>query len=756
MIHLDNDQLPSSPPKKRKLKHPRTARACAFCRRRKVRCTGTQPCDYCHNEGVRCEYNDELARSSPVTPRRRNSQPQSPTAVVSHSSTRTPGHAGGVVRAGRYDALNVPPPSVSLDPPQTFAQGQHIGPSAGVSFLYHIWNRSGTVEEEVSLPTAPLTCHGDIPQPPINRNQPLPTREEAITLVERYFQFAMPTYRFLHRPTTERWISQLRDGAQLSKAETACALIVCSQSLVYTTAGDRYQNGGDEGLNRSRAYFDKARSLLNQEPGPATLVSVQARLAMCLYLMSTFRINECRFSFSFVCTILTSIGLQRKPLSPNKLDLVTLESRKRTFWCAYVLDGYLSAMLGQPRILHDGDIDQEYPRNIDDNDLVPSESPDDLPLHGNLEAFIAHADLSRLMGRNNQLLYPLQPLTEDEVLVRTYQMLDALDAWRDSLPEFLKPRDKTLTGQRTFERQNTTLKMAYAHLRILVTRRCLLADFTRLGRGQRRGGPTTEGHGHHGALKPIEECIASVWTILNTIDELNKKGTIYQGFWFQPYVALVAISTLYVFLIQRSRSRYLEQAFDRVDVYLEKARRCQDFLAKLAPEGSQSRRHHELLIRLRDRAVKDATTTVASKKGGVTTTANGHVHQQLAVDTTTRSTVVGDGTEGPEQQHVPGSGGRDHHQAVRSGGINDLIHPPPTMPEEGSRVSKDANADDNGISGYEQGRGEGDDMEVMIDQFNTTPSGGVDDFMFHDLNGWGWESLDTVGFLGGDVDSFSF
>ncbi|KIW20307.1 hypothetical protein PV08_00882 [Exophiala spinifera] len=707
MIHIDNDQLPSSPPKKRKLKHPRTARACAFCRRRKVRCTGTQPCDYCQNEGVRCEYSDGLVRSSPATPRQ-SSQSESQSLTVSgHSSTRTGHHAAVVDRPG-YEVSNVPPPSksVSLDPPQTFAQGQHIGPSAGVSFLYHIWNRSGTAEEEVSLPTAPLTCHGDAPQPPINMNQPLPTREEAITLVERYFQFAVPTYRFLLRPSTERWISQLLDGAQLSKAETACALIVCSQALLYTTVGDRYQNGGDEGLNRSRAYFDKAKSLLNQEPGPATLVSVQARLAMCLYLLGTFRINECRFSFSFVCTVLISIGLQRKPLPSSKFDLVTLESRKRTFWSAYVLDGYLSVFLGQPRLLHDADIDQEYPRNIDDNDLLPSESLDDLPLHGNLEAFIAHAELSKLMGRNNQLLYPLQPLTEEDVLARTYQMLSALDAWRDSLPEFLKPRDKTLTGQRTFERQNTTLKLAYAHLRILVTRRCLLADFSHLG----RRGPS-EGHR---ALKPIEECIAAVCTILDTIPVLNEKGTIYQAFWFQSYVALVGISTLYVFLIQRSRSRYLEQAFDRVDIYLDKARYCQDFLAKLAPEGSQSRRHHELLNRLRDRAVKDATRAKKAVAADGDNLANA-----------LRNTVD---TETPEQQVSVST-----DQAVR-GGISDLIHP----------LNSEKVGQATGAGGYDG------TMDAVIGQF--TPA--EDDFMFQDLNGWGWESLDTGGFFG-DGDSFS-
>jgi hypothetical protein len=48
-------------------------------------------------------------------------------------------------------------------------------------------------------------------------------------------------------------MSELIDGAQLLKAEAACALMVCSQALLYTEVGDRYRNGGDEGLNRSRA-----------------------------------------------------------------------------------------------------------------------------------------------------------------------------------------------------------------------------------------------------------------------------------------------------------------------------------------------------------------------------------------------------------------------------------------------------------------------------------------------------------------------
>ncbi|EXJ67998.1 uncharacterized protein A1O5_08613 [Cladophialophora psammophila CBS 110553] len=614
----------------------------------------------------------------------------------------------------------------SLEP--TFAEGHHIAATAGVSFLYHSWNRGDAVEGEAVLPSAPLTCHGDIPPVQVRQDQPFPKREEADALLERYFRFATPTYRFLHRPTLEKWTSQLLSGARMLTAEVACTLLVFSQSLLYTREGDRYVDGEDQDLNRSQFYFEKAKSLLNQEPGPASVTSVQARLAMCLYLLSTFRINECRFCFSLACTLLTSIGLHRKISSAHRLDLVTLESRKRTFWCAYVLDDYLSVMLGRPRMLRDEDIDQPYPRNIDDQDLLSSESPEDLPLHGNLEAFIAHADLAKLMGRNSDLLYPIQPLSEDQLFDRTNSMLEATLEWKDSLPDFLKPRDKTLAGQRTFERQNTVLKLAYAHLRILVTRRCLLADFSRLGR---RASSVLDER----ALNPIRECASAISTILNTTCDLIQRAAMYQSFWFTQYIALVAVSTLYVFVIQSSRANIPPGVFPDMNVFFDKAKLCQDQLATMAPEGSQARRHCQLLSRLRLRAEKDAARAKRSngmRASGLEQTAISRTaasHEFAPPSTTSHLTSS---SEPADSQGIPG--------------------PRPTHPDPTSEQPEYANdaVRPGGESGLSRMDGDVDVDAALVSQF--TPSD--DDFMFQNLLGWGWESLDTVGFPG-EGDLFS-
>lgn len=345
----------------------------------------------------------------------------------------------------------------------------------------------------------------------------------------------------------------------------------------------------------TRLVCEKARLLLEQEPGPATLASVQARLAMCLYLLSTFRINECHFAFSMLCAIMARLGLHRKSPVTQKIDLLANEMRKRTFWSAYILDGYLSVMLGCPRLLRDSDIDQTYPLNIDDSDLTSAASADTLPLHGPLEAALAHAKLAELMGRNSDLLYPLSPLSQADILDRTSTMLDALRVWTDGLPAFLKPRPVTLAGRRVFERQNTVIKLAAAHLSILVTRRCLLADFGQLGH---KVPPCVDQR----AIVAIEQCTCSLKSIIDTILELIRRRALFQAFWFTQYIGLVALSTLYVFKIQSSKGSLPEDTFADIDVYLEKAGAIQSHLATILPPDSPAHRHHVLLDRLRVKA----------------------------------------------------------------------------------------------------------------------------------------------------------
>lgn len=570
-----NDDLPESPQKKRKLKHPRTSKACEFCRRRKVRCSGTHPCEYCRTEGVRCEYGDDLIRPSGV---------KADTNAVRSSPPNPIASTAAAPNAPESDSTDGPAPAHIPE--------QHMEAASGVALLY-----LSQPDDSHLDPIAPavLASYGDY-VPSLSNEEAdfeLPKDDVLQDLLDQYFRFAMPTYRCLHQPSVEQWASDLSSGNEtLSIPQTACVLLACAQALLFTESGNRYGSEPDIRMRRSQQLYQKAKRLLNKESGPATTASVQARIVLCLYLLSTYRLTECRYTFGNTITILTSLGLQRRSSTPIRLGLIEIESRRRTFWCAYVLDGYLSVMLGRPRLFRDQDIDQEYPRNFDDHDMASDEAPDTIPLHGNLEAFTAHAELAKLMGYNNDNLYPPNDLAEEQILIRTSEMLEAIRKWRDSLPVFLSPREKTLAGRKTFERQNTVIKLAHAHLTILATRRCLVNDLDVIQHGQQLAYESY-------SLPAREECMSSISTILTVTRDLLERGTLYQAFWFTQYVAIVAISTLYVLVLQHLRtvSSSLEgrpQAFDGESL-LNGAKTVQTHLAALAPENSQVGHHFKLL-----------------------------------------------------------------------------------------------------------------------------------------------------------------
>jgi hypothetical protein len=87
--------------------------------------------------------------------------------------------------------------------------------------------------------------------------------------------------------------------------------------------------------------------------------------------------------------MILALGIHRRSRGEanGDFDHVESECRKRTFWCAYNLDTYLSAALGRPRAFHDDDIDQEMPLCLDDHQLAYS--PTSMMLTPNSQSVMA-------------------------------------------------------------------------------------------------------------------------------------------------------------------------------------------------------------------------------------------------------------------------------------------------------------------------------------------------------------------------------
>jgi hypothetical protein len=141
-----------------------------------------------------------------------------------------------------HDEAKDPPSRNSPEPTQTDQQGHYIGPASGVSFLIRIQkalHQNSSISSDSSIFT-----FGDAPLPEFDPTFfVLPPKADAQRLVERYFDFAAPTHRFLHRPTIENLLNEFYEtqGDMRNKEDaagkTALLLIVFAQAQAYMPPG---------------------------------------------------------------------------------------------------------------------------------------------------------------------------------------------------------------------------------------------------------------------------------------------------------------------------------------------------------------------------------------------------------------------------------------------------------------------------------------------------------------------------------------
>lgn len=127
------------------------------------------------------------------------------------------------------------PSHASPEPTQTDLEGHYIGPSSGVSFLLRMQKRlkgSGTFSQGTpvfNFGDAPLSRHSESLSSGLDHaslsfdpsfHMSL-SKDYTYRLLDRYFDFAVPVDRFLHRPTVRQWLDEFYDtkGAMSNKSE---------------------------------------------------------------------------------------------------------------------------------------------------------------------------------------------------------------------------------------------------------------------------------------------------------------------------------------------------------------------------------------------------------------------------------------------------------------------------------------------------------------------------------------------------------
>ncbi len=128
---------------------------------------------------------------------------------------------------------------------------------------------------------------------------------------------------------------------------------------------------------------------------------------------------------------------------------VELETRKRIFWVVRKMDTYVGALLGLPKMLSDGDIDQEMPVDVDD-EYITVEGIIPMPF-GKLSlmtAFNFHTQLVHILGKTVKYIYPIKAREHAQIESNsTYAVSHAkireiehdLQQWLEGLPMALRP-----------------------------------------------------------------------------------------------------------------------------------------------------------------------------------------------------------------------------------------------------------------------------------------------------------------------------
>ncbi|EME89730.1 uncharacterized protein MYCFIDRAFT_115267, partial [Pseudocercospora fijiensis CIRAD86] len=535
--------------------------ACDSCKSRKRRCSGELPCSACRTNGSHCTYLASYTRGRLVQP-----------LPSAHHDTSSP-------------ALHTPIPRQQFAPPLAFepvAQhngvesnartsraaspeagstnlGQYLGPTSPYTFLRRAWKRferdgakllSASAAQDDLGQSDSVFSYGDRQAPHVEPEDHFRLPDVATTslLLAQYFDLAMPTYRFLHKPTIAQWLAtyhQVEAGVQgatlLPIRQAVVLLVLASARLINADESQHIFGPDDTSRKESERFFNAAQARMTIETGKPRLESIQARLAKCLFLLHTSRPNRAWYEFGTTIQLIMALGLHRASNIPtNQQDHIARECRKRCLWAASTLDTYLSVILGRPALLHLEDIDQTMPDPVEDEDLTAQGIVQDhAPRDSVIKASILHAEITRIVKKAVHEHHSVERKRSQQKLETAAKLNADTAAWHASLPVVLSGAIHPSSLIPIFRRQITVLQLAHCHAQMMINRPALLLDSS------------------HTALKEsqINTCLSAAKSTLDSTLAAGFSKHTFQSFWYTQFVSFNALTVIYIWLIQRKHGR---------------------------------------------------------------------------------------------------------------------------------------------------------------------------------------------------------
>ncbi|KGQ01408.1 hypothetical protein PAAG_11872 [Paracoccidioides lutzii Pb01] len=465
----------------------RVAQACDRCRSKKIRCDGIRPCcSQCAYVGFECKTSDKLSRRA--FPRgytesledrvraleaevrelkglldEKDEKIDVLSRLHSFSTSRRASlqDSTGLGSSNRDDSSK----SAASEKRDELIRVQHscsllrkptinapfTGPSstrasidAFASKLEISGKSASGISTDVLLSEAFLPVWSSQDSSPPQRRQPRLITDQ---LVNIFFQEWAPIYPVLHRPTMLKiygdYVSD-PDAFENDKYYMAQLNLIFGISAI--SAYSR--------VPQDPTFFEQNwQPRLDALAHDVSLPGLQCYILAQIYYSIKADYKSLLRYRGLAVGVCHQLGLHQSQRGFSFTFLAS-ETRKRVFWCQYVLDRFAAALTGLPVLMLETDICAEYPADIDDENLTDSIVPTLTGELTRISSALALFSVSRILSKVLAQLYP-SPSGYDVSLSTVHSLAKELDEWQQGLPPHIRlefAQDKpsaNVTGNRS-------------------------------------------------------------------------------------------------------------------------------------------------------------------------------------------------------------------------------------------------------------------------------------------------------------------
>lgn len=561
-------------------KRRRVTRACDNCRQKKVKCDGKQPCIHCTVYSYSCTYdqpNIRNKRSNTIPPSGLSTslilQQQQLIAAQQLATRSTTVYNMTVAQ----QLLNLLLPKLGLNLLDDNNAVQ-MDVDKMEKIISYVNSKSHDLKEIQDLyqdgPT-PKNIHIDSP---VNKTSPtslhsndelvlgtdfrlmLPPKEDAMQLIHVTWYKACVLFRFYHRPSLVDNVESIyaTDPYNFTDKQQKFlpffySILACGSLFSKKSNADKKENDTleDEGFN----YFLEARRLIDIA-NVGDISSIQTIVMMIMYLQCSARLSTC---YSYIGIALRSAikeGLHRDlsifQNSKRKLSPIEIDTRKRLFYTIYKMDIYINSLLGLPRSIHEDEIDQDMPVELDDENVTETEFKYSAQ-EGRLSSSGCanhHTKLMFILDHIIKDLYPIRVknipenqnlfLTPNHIHKKVTDLEVELKQWLDNLPTELKPTDPL--DPQTSERipEKFLLANYYLHLAFLNCQIMMYRPFIHfISHGQL----DFEGSDPRSLIRG-RNCIKVARMVVKLANKMIDEDLLVGTYWFSMYTIFFSIACL--------------------------------------------------------------------------------------------------------------------------------------------------------------------------------------------------------------------